>query len=132
MAAYFSSRGPNSIIPEILKAPYLYFIKIPPFFYLSVSFINIPVLLFQPDISAPGVNILAAFSPTGSPTENPSDKRSVKYSILSGTSMSCPHVAGAAAYVKSLHPDWSPAAIKSALMTTGNFCFCFLFFFIMA
>ena len=34
--------------------------------------------------------------------------------------MSCPHATAAAAYVKSFHPTWSPAAIKSALMTTGN------------
>ncbi|KAK4479774.1 hypothetical protein RD792_015309 [Penstemon davidsonii] len=89
--ATFSSRGPNSIIPDILK----------------------------PDVTAPGVDILAAFSPKASPSEVTSDKRSVKYSILSGTSMSCPHVAGAAAYIKTLHPDWSPSAIKSALMTTA-------------
>ncbi|KAK6139278.1 hypothetical protein DH2020_026979 [Rehmannia glutinosa] len=75
--------------------------------------------LHKPDITAPGIEILAAYSPIGSPSFNPSDKRSVNYSILSGTSMSCPHVAGAAAYVKSFHPNWSPSAIKSALMTTA-------------
>ncbi|GJW19928.1 uncharacterized PKHD-type hydroxylase isoform X2 [Tanacetum coccineum] len=48
------------------------------------------------------------------------DKRSVKYNILSGTFVSCPHVAASAAYVKSFHPEWSPSAIKSALMTTGS------------
>lgn len=66
------------------------------------------------------MEILAAYSPLASPSDNNGDHRSVKYSILSGTSMSCPHVAGAAAYVKSFHPNWSPSAIKSALMTTGN------------
>ncbi|KAL7091155.1 hypothetical protein ACP275_12G088300 [Erythranthe tilingii] len=87
--ASFSSRGPNPFIPDILK----------------------------PDITAPGIEILAAYSPSVSPTN---DKRSVPYSILSGTSMSCPHVTGAAAYVKSFHLDWSSSAIKSALMTTAS------------
>ena len=74
----------------------------------------------QPDISAPGVDILAAYSEVASPSGSETDERRVKYNIISGTSMSCPHVAGIAAYVKSFHPDWSPSAIKSAIMTTGT------------
>lgn len=74
----------------------------------------------QPDITAPGVNILAAWSPISSPTEWKGDKRKANYNIISGTSMACPHVTGLAAYVKSFHPTWSPAAIKSAIMTTGE------------
>ncbi|CAL5195213.1 unnamed protein product [Lathyrus oleraceus] len=90
--ASFSSRGPNLVVPDILK----------------------------PDISAPGVDILAAYSPLAPPSSNVGDTRKVSYSIESGTSMSCPHIAGIAAYVKSFHPDWSPAAIKSAIMTTAK------------
>lgn len=74
----------------------------------------------QPDISAPGVEILAAWSPEASMSIYPNDTRSVMYNIISGTSMACPHVTGAAAFLKSFHPEWSPAAIMSALMTTGN------------
>lgn len=73
----------------------------------------------QPDLTAPGVDIIASWSPMASPTGYEEDKRSVNFNIISGTSMSCPHVTGAAAYVKSFHPNFSPAAIKSALMTTG-------------
>ena len=73
----------------------------------------------QPDLTAPGVNILAAWSPLGPVSDYQQDTRSVPYNIISGTSMSCPHATGSAAYVKSIHPTWSPAAIKSALMTTG-------------
>lgn len=74
----------------------------------------------QPDIAAPGLDILAAYSKLASVTGYPSDNRYALFNIISGTSMSCPHAAGAAAYVKTFHPSWSPAAIKSALMTTGN------------
>nr|POF24654.1 subtilisin-like protease sbt4.3 [Quercus suber] len=87
----FSSRGPNFFIPDIIK----------------------------PDLSAPGVSILAAYSPLAAPSFLVDDPRRVQYNFVSGTSMACPHVSGAAAYVKTFHPDWSPSAIKSALMTTA-------------
>ncbi|KAF3438815.1 hypothetical protein FNV43_RR17090 [Rhamnella rubrinervis] len=91
VVAAFSSRGPNSITPEILK----------------------------PDIIAPGVNILAGWSGSVGPTGLALDGRRVTFNIISGTSMSCPHVSGLAALIKAAHPDWSPAAIRSALMTTA-------------
>ncbi|XVE64574.1 hypothetical protein DITRI_Ditri07aG0111300 [Diplodiscus trichospermus] len=83
--AFFSSRGPSSIAPEILK----------------------------PDITAPGVNILAATSPLDWLMDG-------GYAIHSGTSMATPHVSGIVALLKAIHPDWSPAAIKSALVTTAR------------
>ena len=89
--AAFSSRGPSLSDPYVIK----------------------------PDVTAPGVNILGAWPPTLSPSRLDSDGRRVKFNVLSGTSMSCPHVAGIAALLKSAHKDWSPAAIKSALMTTA-------------
>ena len=76
--------------------------------------------LGQPDITAPGLNILAAWSGGDSPTKLSEDKRIVEYNIESGTSMACPHVAAAAALLKAIHPTWSSAAIRSALMTTGK------------
>lgn len=82
--ATFSSKGPNSLTPEILK----------------------------PDIAAPGLNILAAWSPAAA--------GKMQSNILSGTSMACPHITGIATLIKAVHPSWSPSAIKSAIMTTAT------------
>ncbi|GMI98593.1 AUXIN-INDUCED IN ROOT CULTURES 3 [Hibiscus trionum] len=90
--AAFSSKGPNTITPEILK----------------------------PDITAPGVSVIAAYTEAEGPTNEDFDKRRVKFNSVSGTSMSCPHVSGIVGLLKSLHPNWSPAAIKSAIMTSAT------------
>lgn len=74
----------------------------------------------QPDITAPGVDILAAWPPMSPSSIYYADTRSVNYNIISGTSMSCPQASGAATHVKAAHPNWSPAAIKSVLTTTGE------------
>ena len=66
--------------------------------------------LLKPDIAAPGVAILAAVSP------DTADGRLFDFS--SGTSMSAPHIAGAAALYFGKKPRWSPMAVKSAMMTT--------------
>lgn len=65
------------------------------------------------------MNILAGWSPLASASMYEGDPRRVLYKIVSGTSMACPHASATAAYVKAAHPDWSPAAIKSAIMTTA-------------
>ncbi|KAF8388301.1 hypothetical protein HHK36_026967 [Tetracentron sinense] len=90
--AQFSSRGPSITNPSILK----------------------------PDIIAPGVNIIAAWPQNLGPTGLPEDSRRVNFTIMSGTSMACPHLSGIAALVCSAHPTWSPAAVKSAIMTTAD------------
>ena len=78
----------------------------------------------QPDIAAPGVDILAAWSPASSArllsVANQDESPPLKFKIESGTSMSCPHISGIVALIKTIHPTWSPAAIKSALVTTGK------------
>ncbi|OHE91417.1 PA domain-containing protein [Colletotrichum orchidophilum] len=88
--ASFSSRGPNSVLPQILK----------------------------PDITGPGVSILAAWSDQG-PTGLDIDTRKVDQNVISGTSMSCPHLSGIAIWIMARRPGWSPAAIRSAIMTTA-------------
>ena len=67
--------------------------------------------ILKPDVSAPGVDILAAVAPPGNAGKD--------FDLYSGTSMSSPHVAGLAALLMDLHPDWTPMMVKSALMTTG-------------
>ncbi|KAJ4982426.1 hypothetical protein NE237_033263 [Protea cynaroides] len=90
--ASFSSKGPNTVNPEILK----------------------------PDITAPGVSIIAAYTDAIGPTGEVYDNRRLAFISGSGTSMSCPHVSGIAGLLKTLYPSWSPAAIKSAIMTTAR------------
>ncbi|XP_044488065.1 subtilisin-like protease SBT3.6 isoform X3 [Mangifera indica] len=92
--ALFSSRGPSSLSPSILK----------------------------PDITAPGVNVLASWSPASSPDTDMSKNNipPLNFKIESGTSMSCPHISGIVALLKAKYPMWSPAAMKSALITTAS------------
>lgn len=72
--------------------------------------------ILKPDIIGPGVNILAAWH---IPLDDKTDPK-LAFNIMSGTSMSCPHLSGIAALLKSSHPYWSPAAIKSAIMTSAD------------
>jgi hypothetical protein len=68
--------------------------------------------ILAPTFGAPGVNILAAYRAIGS--------AALQYNIIRGTSMASPHAAGSGALLKALHPDWSPAQIRSALAGTAD------------
>ncbi|MEO8555370.1 MAG: S8 family serine peptidase [Actinomycetota bacterium] len=87
--ASFSSRGENPTAGDIIK----------------------------PDISAPGVQIMAGNTPNPSPGTQPAGEL---FQAIAGTSMSSPVVAGSYALLKQAHPDWSAAEAKSALMTTAD------------
>lgn len=94
--ASFSSRGPNGADGNILK----------------------------PDLTAPGVDIIASVSPALTVAQHNAVAAGTlaapgAFDSYQGTSMSSPHVAGLALLLKQAHPDWTPAAIKSALMTTA-------------
>lgn len=77
-------------------------------------------MCLQPDITAPGLSVIAAYTEAEGPTNQEYDNRRVPFNSVSGTSMSCPHVSGIAGLLRTLYPHWSPAAIKSAIMTTGK------------
>ena len=75
-------------------------------------------LVIKPDLTAPGVQILAGHTPTPeSITEGPPGEY---FQAIAGTSMSSPHVAGAGILLKAAHPTWTAGQIKSALMTTAR------------
>jgi subtilisin family serine protease len=71
----------------------------------------------KPDVTAPGVQVLAGMTPQ--PTGTVNGPPGNLYQAIAGTSMSSPHSAGVSALVKAAHPSWTPAMIKSALMTSS-------------
>src|SRR5205823_12255476 len=72
----------------------------------------------KPDVTSVGVNVLSSITCVGKPNTCPGD--GTGWAFFQGTSMSTPHIAGSAAVLLDLHPDWSPAQIKSALVNRAD------------
>ncbi len=75
-------------------------------------------LYLKPDVTAPGIQILAGNTPA--PDDPAGGPAGEYFQAIAGTSMSSPVNAGAALLLSALHPAWSPGQVKSALMTTAT------------
>jgi minor extracellular serine protease Vpr len=75
-----------------------------------------PDLLIKPDLTSVGVNVLSSISCVGAPTCSGDNA----WAFGQGTSFSTPHIAGGAAVLLDLHPTWSPAQVKSALVNRAD------------
>lgn len=73
----------------------------------------------KPDVTAPGVQVLAGWSAQPDQTTADNGPPGLLFAAIAGTSMSSPHSAGVSALVKASHPTWTPEEIKSALMTSS-------------
>lgn len=124
--ADMSSRGPNcdNFLANILKVSLRKsHVKLITRKHLSLfglaRFDSHMEFCLQPDIAAPGLDIVAGWPANVKLlTLAANDYRHLRFNILSGSSMACPHATGLALYIKSFNASWSPSAIKSALMTT--------------
>jgi minor extracellular serine protease Vpr len=72
----------------------------------------------KPDVTSVGVNVLSSITCVNKGPDCPGDGSG--WAFFQGTSMSTPHIAGSAAVLLALHPDWSPAQIKSALVNRAD------------